>query len=213
MYHQVFFGATCAGILLAAGLLPLPDRDALPDFTLPQVELSEMSLPNGADLLSNIGSFVDDLPELGQQIEETVIRPSLTKISSVARNEPQPTAPAALPVISAEPRVTTASTVNFELDAKDLDLAAKEQLDVFAAWLKTDETARLGIFGHTDLTGSPDYNKALGLERAEQVAAYLQSVGVPADRIEIIKSYGETAPVIATDAPSRDNRRVQIKVM
>lgn len=213
MYSQLFFGATCAGILLAAGLMPLPDREALPDLTLPEIELSDLTLPSGAELLDNFSAFVDDLPELGSKVDETVIRPTVQAVSQVARGAlPERDAVKTVEVAEDQP-TQMVSTVNFELDARDLDADAKAALNAFVASLNRDNSARLGIFGHTDLTGASGYNQALGQKRAETVAQYLLSMGVPSERIEIIKSYGETAPLIATDEPSRDNRRVQIKIM
>ncbi len=50
------------------------------------------------------------------------------------------------------------------------------------------------IEGHTDERGTREYNLALGERRASAVRSYLQTLGVPADRL-VTTSYGEERPV------------------
>lgn len=232
MYHQLFFGATCAGILMAAGLMPLPDRSNLPEVSVSvaDFDISEISLPDRAEVIAGIEEMVEDLPEMRADFNENVVRPSVERLAaafapSEKRAEPaQPAvietpevevASADIPTPEARPDMPRgmAKTVNFDLDTAELDAAAKAQLDRFVQQLTEDPTARLGIFGHTDLTGDDTYNDFLGQVRAERVADYLTGKGIARERIEIIKSYGERAPNVATDAASRDNRRVDIEVM
>ena len=71
------------------------------------------------------------------------------------------------------------------------------------------------IEGHTDSTGSAEYNLALGQKRAEAVRQYLhERHQFPLHLIETM-SFGETKPV--SDNSSRDgraqNRRVVIRVL
>ncbi len=65
-----------------------------------------------------------------------------------------------------------------------------------------------------DNIGSAEYNKALGLRRAQAVVSVLEMQGISKDRIEVI-SKGEAEPL--TDVRSGDanrlNRRVQFKVI
>jgi len=210
MYHQVFFGATCAGILLAAGLIPLPERESLPEFSLPEVSLAEFSLPDAPEVMASVGAFVADLPDRKARVEETILRPAVTRVSAAVQGRAAPDRPAPAPKSAP---VMEAEMVHFDLDTDLLDDAARERLDALARQLADDPAIRLGVFGHTDLTGDEAYNQALGQARAEQVSAYLQTIGIPANRIEVIKSYGETAPMVPTEAPSRENRRVSVKVM
>lgn len=74
------------------------------------------------------------------------------------------------------------------------------------------------IEGHTDSIGTDTYNLALGLRRADAVAAYLAAKGVPAT-LMTTTSYGETRPLApnanadGTDNPEGRalNRRVEIR--
>jgi outer membrane protein OmpA-like peptidoglycan-associated protein len=91
----------------------------------------------------------------------------------------------------------------------------KAKLMDFASKLKSDNrNVYIEIQGHTDSTGTKDYNDTLGEERAEAVRLFLNEQGVALNRMNSI-SYGETAPVAdnKTKAGRAQNRRVNIVVM
>lgn len=104
---------------------------------------------------------------------------------------------------------------HFPVNGHDLSKEAEEQLDEFVERLKTDnKNVFIEIQGHTDSTGSSDYNMRLGQERADAVRLYLNQKGVALNRLSTI-SYGETQPVDSNkskDGRSK-NRRVVIVVL
>ena len=63
----------------------------------------------------------------------------------------------------------------------------------FKAWLDKYPGSMLSVTGHTDLVGTPDYNQALGLKRAEVVGKYLESQGINAGKM-MTESLGESKP-------------------
>ena len=65
------------------------------------------------------------------------------------------------------------------------------------------------VEGHCDERGSAEYNLGLGDRRAESVHAYLQTLGVPADRLQTV-SYGKERPQCteSIEACWQKNRRV-----
>ena len=72
------------------------------------------------------------------------------------------------------------------------------------------------IGGYTDAIGSANYNKKLGMKRAEYVRDILLKDGIVAERIEVI-SYGESQPAAPNRKNGKDNpegralnRRVEI---
>ena len=71
--------------------------------------------------------------------------------------------------------------------------------------------AAVTIVGHTDLSGSVDYNRALGMRRAEAVAAKLSELGLRESAISIL-SLGESEPLVPTDDGVREpqNRRAAV---
>lgn len=106
--------------------------------------------------------------------------------------------------------------VKFGFEKAELSDDAKKALDQFASTLKQeDRGVYIEIQGHTDATGSDDYNLELGEERAEAVRRYLNKAHqLPLHRMSVI-SYGETAPTY--DNKDRDgrnqNRRVVLVVL
>lgn len=63
-----------------------------------------------------------------------------------------------------------------------------------AKWLQDNPGARVQIEGHCDERGSEEYNIALGARRAQAAKDYLQTLGIPADRMSTI-SYGKELPL------------------
>jgi outer membrane protein OmpA-like peptidoglycan-associated protein len=91
----------------------------------------------------------------------------------------------------------------------------KAKLMDFASKLKSDNrNVYIEIQGHTDSTGTVDYNESLGEERADAVRLFLNEQGVALNRMNTI-SYGQTAPVAdnKTKAGRAQNRRVNLVVM
>jgi peptidoglycan-associated lipoprotein len=106
--------------------------------------------------------------------------------------------------------------VRFKLNSYELTKEAKTALDEFAARVKQlDKGVYLEIQGHTDDTGSTEYNDMLGQQRAEAVRRYLaREHKLPLGRLSTI-SYGDTLPVSSnkTRRGRAENRRVVVVVL
>lgn len=70
------------------------------------------------------------------------------------------------------------------------------------------------LTGHTDDSGSEDYNLQLGQRRANQIRSILLGYGVPANQIEVL-TRGETQPIApnTTEEGRYENRRVEVRVL
>ncbi len=104
------------------------------------------------------------------------------------------------------------TTVNFAFNSSVLSAEAKAILVRQANWIRQFPEIRFSVFGHTDLVGSNKYNYALGLRRARAVVAFLATQGISTSRLEALVSFGETHPVIHTQAPEERNRRTVTEV-
>lgn len=104
--------------------------------------------------------------------------------------------------------------VNFVLDAYELTAPAKATLDEVAAIFVSQPGLSLQIGGHTDSTGSDQYNQKLSQRRADAVRTYLISKGVDASHVAA-KGYGESEPISSNESPEgrADNRRVEFKLL
>ncbi len=100
-----------------------------------------------------------------------------------------------------------ASTINFAFNSSELDAEARAVLTQQANWIRQFPEVRFTVYGHTDLVGSQSYNRALGLRRAQAAVRFLVSQGIDRSRLEAVASFGETRPLIETEARERRNRR------
>lgn len=109
--------------------------------------------------------------------------------------------------------VLTLGEVLFDFDSPRLKPYALRIMDRLAKFLGQHGAYTLTIEGHTDSTGSADYNMRLSRERAQSVADALIERDIPPDRIAI-RGYGESRPVASneTDAGRRQNRRVEVVI-
>lgn len=117
-----------------------------------------------------------------------------------------------IPSIPEQPLVLNAETT-FDVNSDILRMEAYPELDKLADMLKVHPKARARIEGHTDNTGSADYNQGLSERRAMSVYRYLVIRGISPERLSYI-GYGYSRPVATNSTPEgrRLNRRVEISV-
>jgi outer membrane protein OmpA-like peptidoglycan-associated protein len=101
--------------------------------------------------------------------------------------------------------------VFFDWDKSDITPQAAAILDNAASAYQQTGQAQVMIAGHTDRSGSDQYNMGLGQRRADAVKAYLGGHGVP-DGVMTTQSFGESRPLVETADGVREpqNRRVEI---
>jgi peptidoglycan-associated lipoprotein len=105
------------------------------------------------------------------------------------------------------------SDIHFDYDEYTVREQDGEILKTNADWLQKNAGAKVQIEGHCDDRGSEEYNLALGAKRAQAAKDYLQTLGVPADRMSTI-SYGKELPLCTeeTDDCWAQNRRAHFVV-
>ena len=114
----------------------------------------------------------------------------------------------------AEPvMVPTFSAVLFDTDKSNLSAEGFREVTKVADYMKANPDRRVRILGHTDSTGSEEYNQALSEERAAAVKTALIQQGVAPSRINI-RGYGESSAVAAnsTAGGRQLNRRAETVV-
>jgi outer membrane protein OmpA-like peptidoglycan-associated protein len=104
--------------------------------------------------------------------------------------------------------------VTFDVDSATLKPQFQTTLNEIATSLNTYPDSLIDVYGHTDSTGSDQYNQALSERRAASVANYLTMRGVSAARVRSM-GMGETMPIASNDTPEGRalNRRVEIKII
>jgi outer membrane protein OmpA-like peptidoglycan-associated protein len=103
------------------------------------------------------------------------------------------------------------SDVLFAIDSFELSIDSRDILDQAAAVFEEYPKTAIIAQGHTDSTGSDEYNQRLSEKRAAAVRYYLMDSGVGAARITAM-GYGESHPVAdnGTNEGRRLNRRVDL---
>ena len=98
--------------------------------------------------------------------------------------------------------------VYFAYDSTDLSEEARANLQTNLEWLKRWTSTRIMVEGHADSRGTNEYNLALAERRADAVRDYLASLGLSADRVNIV-SKGEEQPFCTEESEAcwQQNRR------
>ena len=101
--------------------------------------------------------------------------------------------------------------VYFTHDSYDLSSANMDLIKRAAAAAKASKATRLVLIGHTDRSGSSEYNQGLSRARVVAVGNALMESGV-ARKMVTKSSAGETSPQVMTDDGKRErmNRRVEV---
>lgn len=102
----------------------------------------------------------------------------------------------------------------FETDSWEIKEASLAELHRLKNKLLANPKVIIEIGGHTDATGSVEYNNILSKKRADAVGAFLISEGVSESRIRS-KGFGKSRPVSDnnTEEGRRKNRRTEILIV
>jgi len=115
--------------------------------------------------------------------------------------------------LSALPPAPRHFTLHFRFESDELTADSQALVPEILKTVKAHSAPDVVAIGHTDTTGTPQANFALGLKRATMVRALLVRAGLEAALIEVA-SHGERDPLIPTpdSTPEPRNRRVEIAV-
>ena len=104
--------------------------------------------------------------------------------------------------------------ITFATNSADLNAGFFGVLNSVALVVNEFNQTVIEVAGHTDNTGTDQYNQQLSERRAAAVAAYLGTRSVRSDRI-ITVGMGETRPVATneTEAGKQLNRRVELTLV
>lgn len=111
-------------------------------------------------------------------------------------------------------KVPELETVYFDFDMALVRNDQKPTIQTNATQIQNhSEWRRVTLQGYCDERGSEEYNLALGERRANSVQRYLETLGIPASRLDTV-SFGEADPAVPghDEAAWRWNRRVQFHV-
>ncbi len=101
--------------------------------------------------------------------------------------------------------------IHFITDKATLEKEGRASVAEIHRLLKSDETLKLDIQGHTDNAGSKEHNQLLSQNRAETVKHELVGLGIQKERLSA-RGFGQDKPVAGNDTPDgmARNRRVEL---
>lgn len=122
--------------------------------------------------------------------------------------------------VSVKPEYTPVATggeisvkIKFDFDSAALREDQRAQLDTMCEVMQSVDVDVFQIIGHTDSSGSADYNQRLSALRAEEVKRHLVGeCGIAETRLQTI-GVGEESPLNPTDPRSEENRRVEFQAL
>jgi OOP family OmpA-OmpF porin len=106
------------------------------------------------------------------------------------------------------------NNIYFDHDKSTLKKESFNELDQLIRIIDQNPNITIEIAGHTDDTGSDEYNLKLSGDRANAVVNYLKSSNISAKQLKAV-GYGETKPMVDNNSDSNreKNRRVEFKVL
>ncbi|MBR0684279.1 OmpA family protein [Roseomonas eburnea] len=144
-----------------------------------------------------------------QTVEFDVDNLNHSLLFGVRYNFGRTAAPAA--PVAAAPAPARTFLVFFDWNRADLTQRARQIIGEAAQARTRQAVTRIEVNGHTDTSGSAQYNQGLSVRRANAVAAELVRLGVPRNEI-VARGFGQTQLLVPTPDNVREpqNRRVEI---
>lgn len=110
--------------------------------------------------------------------------------------------------------LTMPGNITFNTNEYDIRADFFPVLDSVAQILYKYTDTRLQVIGHTDSTGTRDYNYNLSNRRVGSVSNYLASRGVDQNRL-LVQGVGPDRPIASNDNEQgrASNRRVELQIV
>jgi OOP family OmpA-OmpF porin len=142
---------------------------------------------------------------------KTALDSSIVRLETTARPASAPSAPAPAPVPAPAPAPAAAPAnfqVFFDFDSWTLKAEQLKVLDDVIATARSGGQANIIIVGHTDTSGSSDYNQKLSVKRANVVVEALVQMGARREALHA-SGVGETDLAVQTEDGVKEakNRR------
>ena len=104
--------------------------------------------------------------------------------------------------------------ITFDTDRANIKTDFHQVLDSVALVLEEYDKTIIAVGGHTDSTGSREYNQQLSEKRARSVASYLKGHNIVDARFDVI-GFGEDYPIAdnSSSAGRAENRRVELTLI
>ena len=112
-----------------------------------------------------------------------------------------------------DPELQVNLHITFGFDSAALAPTERPKLATLCTVLQTTDLKQIRVVGHTDSSGSAEYNERLSILRAKEVARFLvDDCGIAPERLQTI-GMGERFPFNRGDPRADENRRVEFQAL
>jgi OmpA-OmpF porin, OOP family len=215
--------AICAALVPVGALAQDLSEDELLELFLAQRDAYKAAVEGNTALTRGLTLVKADDVEIATEVTKDPAAATDTAATDVATVKPaDDTAGTTETVVAANETATLVKMpadlgvnirIEFAFDSAALDDAQKPKLQKLCNVMKAADINLFRIIGHTDASGSDDYNERLSRLRAEEVQRFfVNDCGVDAKRLEAV-GLGERFLLESTDPDSDQNRRVEFQAL
>ncbi|WP_220718825.1 OmpA family protein [Agarivorans litoreus] len=200
-------GGAVGGGIVGALLCANPDRDgdgvANSVDECPDTPAGAIVDERGCEIVEEV--IIEEVVVVEEEIIEEVVVVAVAAAALVPESCEQY-------VMVEDDKVVGFEHILFGFDKDKYNADEQEKLDCIAKTIIANELT-IDAVGYTDSIGNDEYNMALSLRRADNVADALLAAGVTPDRV-IEEAKGKAAPAAsnATEEGRAHNRRVEVRV-
>lgn len=101
----------------------------------------------------------------------------------------------------------------FDFDRAGIKESERAKIQAAKAHLDANPTHRVLFEGHCDWRGTAEYNLGLGDRRAAAAKKYLETLGIPAARVEVVSKGDIDAKENGSDADMANDRRADVIIL
>jgi OOP family OmpA-OmpF porin len=215
--------AICAALVPVGALAQDLSEDELLELFLAQRDAYKAAVEGNTALTRGLTLVTADDVEIATEVVKDDAAATDTTTTEVATVDPvDDTTTTTETVVAANETATLVKMpadlgvnirIEFAFDSAALDEAQKPKLQKLCNVMKASDINLFRIIGHTDASGTDEYNERLSRLRAEEVQRFfVNECGVEAARLEAV-GLGERFLLENSDPDSDQNRRVEFQAL
>lgn len=211
--------AICAALLPAGAWSQDLSEEELLELFMAQRDAYKAAVEGKTGLTRGLTLVTADDVEIATEVEKDAVATDGTSTIDVAATTPEATTETVVKETETATLVKMPEDlginvrIEFAFDSSALDDAQKPKLATLCNVMKASDIQLFRIIGHTDASGSGDYNERLSRLRAEEVQRFfVNDCGIEAGRLEAV-GLGERFLLEDTDPDSDQNRRVEFQAL
>lgn len=215
--------AVCATLLPVGSLAQDLSEQELLDLFLAQRDAYKAAVEGNASLTRGLTLVTADDVAVSTEVVKETDTSTETDMVDITTEDPVDTSTVVTEtVVATEATATLVKMpadlgvnvrIEFAFDSAALDDAQKPKLQKLCNVMQKSDIQLFRIIGHTDASGSEDYNERLSGLRAEEVQRFfINDCGIDASRLEAV-GLGERFLIEDVEPDSDQNRRVEFQAL